>query len=847
MPVRVKLVIALILALGVWSIRLAAHSSPSHSWIRFCVYLAAILLSSGLKVAMPRGDGTLSVNFPFILLGIIQLSPAEALALAALSVFAQCRIRVLKAFTLVQISFNVANTVAATMLAALTFASLVRLHVELAPAISIAAVLYFLANSVPVAFVIGWSKGESPLRLWLREFPWYLPFYLVGGLLAVTADFISIHFGWTTSLLLIPLVYTIFRAYRGQMTMIRDRQLHLEETEALHLRTIEGLAMAIEAKDQGTHDHLLRVRVYVSELGKALGLDELELKALHTASFLHDIGKLAVPEHILNKPGKLTPEEFDKVKIHPVVGADILERVHFPYPVVPIVRSHHEAWDGSGYPDGLKGEEIPIGARILTAVDCFDALACDRPYRKALPLNKVMSMLRERSGTQFDPRVIEILSERHIQLEEQARLQGKSIVPLVPLKTEVTVWRGAAPAAGFQQDNAQTPEQTQDPEQTQNPDTPQIPRPDTHIQSLHLIAAAREEAQAIFEIGQMLGSSLSPSETTSVMSARLRRLIPFTSLALYLKDGDFLTSQFLDGEAARHLSTSPIPLGEGLSGWVGKSGNPILNGNPRVEPNFQTSADTAASPNSALALPLFNLSGDVFGVLTLYSNSADAFSRDHLRILQAIESKFSLSLANALRFSRAEKQNSVDSTTQLPNPSQFFFHLDAELNRANRSGETLGIIVCDLNAFKAVNDQLGYHTGDLLLRSIAQGFRDFCRSYDTVARMGADEFVFLLPGLSPDILPARLEAIESTVSLACRDLDIQASAIHVSVSAGAAFFPADGTTAEELLGTADRRMHLAKRKHYETLAAEASTEAPPTTPKKLPARETRPFEVAAVA
>ncbi len=832
MPVRVKLVIALILSLGAWSIRLAAHSSPTHSWIRFSVYLAAILLSSGLKVAMPRGDGTLSVNFPFILLGIIQLSPAEALALAALSVFAQCRIRVLKAFTLVQISFNVANTVTSTMFAALTFAGMVRLHVELAPALSIAAAIYFLANSIPVAFVIGWSKGEAPLQFWLREFPWYLPFYLVGGLLAVTAHLISIHFGWTTSLLLVPLVYTIYRAYQGQMTMIRNRQQHLEETEALHLRTIEGLAMAIEAKDQGTHDHLLRVRVYVSEIGKALGLDELDLKALHTASFLHDIGKLAVPEHILNKPGKLTPEEFDKIKIHPVVGADILERVRFPYPVVPIVRSHHEAWDGSGYPDGLKGEEIPIAARILTAVDCFDALASDRPYRKALPLDKVMSMLREKAGTQFDPRVIEVLSERHMELEKQARLHKESIVAL---KTEVAVWRGAAPAAGFQQDNAHTPGT---PDQTQSPDTPQGAA-DTHLDSLHLIAAAREEAQAIFEIGQMLGNSLSPSETTSVMSARLRRLIPFTSLALYLKDGDFLTSEFLDGETARHLSTSPIPLGEGLSGWVGQSGKPILNGNPKVEPNFQTGSDTSASPNSALALPLFNLSRDVFGVLTLYSNSADGFSRDHLRILQAIESKFSLSLANALRFSHSEKQNSVDSTTQLPNPSQFFFHLDAELNRSGRSGETLGIIVCDLNAFKAVNDQIGHHTGDLLLRSIAQRFRDSCRAYDTVARMGGDEFVFLLPGLSPDVVPGRLEKIQNAVSQACRDLDIHASGINVSVSAGAAFFPADGTTAEDLLGTADRRMYLSKRKHYETL------EAPPEAPKMLPSRETR--QVAAVA
>ena len=119
---------------------------------------------------------------------------------------------------------------------------------------------------------------------------------------------------------------------------------------------------------------------------------------------LHDIGKLAVPEHIISKPGKLTPEEFEKMKIHPIVGAEILEQVDFPYPVVPIVRAHHEKWDGSGYPDGLAGEDIPIGARILAAVDCLDALASDRQYRKALPLDEAMAKVVAEAGKSFDPR-----------------------------------------------------------------------------------------------------------------------------------------------------------------------------------------------------------------------------------------------------------------------------------------------------------------------------------------------------------------------------------------------------------------------------------------------------------
>ena len=285
------------------------------------------------------------------------------------------------------------------------------------------------------------------LALWRRDFLWFLPFYLVGAILAAVAYLIGITFGWITSLLLIPMVYTIYRTYSSQMEFVRDREQHAKDTEALHLRTIEGLAMAIEAKDQNTHKHLLRVRVYVAELGKLMGLEEPIMQALLIASYLHDIGKLAVPEFIINKPGKLTQEEFEKMKIHPVVGADILERVRFPYPVVPIVRSHHESWDGSGYPDGLKGEAIPIGARLLTAVDCFDALASERPYRKALPLPEAMEFLKARAGIQFDPQIVELLERHYLALEEKAREQ---IGHIEPLKTNFTVVRGAAPGAGFE-------------------------------------------------------------------------------------------------------------------------------------------------------------------------------------------------------------------------------------------------------------------------------------------------------------------------------------------------------------------------------------------------------------
>src|SRR4030095_7309579 len=172
-------------------------------------------------------------------------------------------------------------------------------------------------------------------------------------------------------------------AYRHATGRVAEQLSHLAEVNRLHLSTIEALAHAINAKDGVTHDHIRRVQTRAVELAVQLGVDDpLELKAIEAAALLHDVGKLAIPERILNKPGKLTTTEFERMKSHARIGAQILSEVDFPYPVVPIVRHHHENWDGSGYPDGLHGSEIPLGARILAVVDCFDALTSDLPYTR---------------------------------------------------------------------------------------------------------------------------------------------------------------------------------------------------------------------------------------------------------------------------------------------------------------------------------------------------------------------------------------------------------------------------------------------------------------------------------
>jgi putative nucleotidyltransferase with HDIG domain len=427
---------------------------------------------------------------------------------------------------------------------------------------------------------------------------------------------------------------------------LEDEKRHVEEMASLHLRTIEALALAIEAKDQTTHDHLQRVRVYAVEVAKELGVTPDEMQAVHAAALLHDIGKLAVPEHIISKPGRLTLEEFEKMKIHPVVGAEILQRVRFPYPVVPIVRAHHEKWDGSGYPAGLKGTEIPIGARILSAVDFLDALASDRQYRRALPLNEVMQRLGAESGKSFDPQVVEILKKRYVSLEKMALAQfGGEANPL--LSTDVKVERGLAPAAGFENISVKDGSGHE-------------------ATFLSSIAAARQEAQTLFELSQDLGASLSLVETLSVFSVKLRSLVPYDAIAIYLRRNDELIPEYVNGDNFRLFSSLRIPVGQGLSGWVAHNRKPIINGNPSVEPGYLNDPTKFSTLRSALAIPLEGVSG-VIGVLALYRSDRDAFTSDHLRILLAISSKMALAIENAVKYQQAENSATTDYLTGLPN------------------------------------------------------------------------------------------------------------------------------------------------------------------------------------
>jgi diguanylate cyclase (GGDEF)-like protein/putative nucleotidyltransferase with HDIG domain len=788
-----KLFIGATAALGTMALAAALPHWQCESPLRFAVYLGVAVLTSGLKVVVPGINGSMSVTFLFVLLGSLELSLAETMLLGCAATLTQCFWKMNRPAKPVRVLFNVVS-----MMAPAVYATWSAFHYSLPVlkhdvlSMMLATLVFFLFNTVPIAAVICLTEGGRFSRLWREYYFWTLPLYLAGAALVMLVHLLNRENGWQTSLLVVPIVYWVYRSYRLYIGKLEDEKRHVEEMAALHLRTIEALALAIDAKDHTTHDHLLRVRTYATEIAREMNLPPEEIEALKAAAMLHDIGKLAVPEHIINKPGRLTPEEFEKMRIHPIIGAEILARVKFPYPVVPIVRSHHEKWDGSGHPDGLKGEEIPIGSRILAAVDCLDALASDRQYRRALPLEKAMEHVASLAGKDFDPKVVEILQRRYLELERLARAQtafpGQGTTPM-----DSDPLRDVIPASGFERESNSTSAVGEG-------------------DFLSSIAAARQEAQMLFELTHDLGNSLSLDETLSVVSARLRKLIPYDAIAIWIRDQSVLLPRHVHGDDYRLFSSLEVPLGQGLSGWVVQHSQPILNGNPSVETSYLNDSSLVSRLQSAISVPLQGLTSTI-GALTLYRAAADAFSRDNLRILLAIAPKVALSIENAMKYQQAQDSAATDYLTGLPNARSLFIHLEREISRCQRTNTGLAVLVCDLNGFKGVNDRFGHLEGNRALRLFAQKVKEACREYDYVARMGGDEFVLVVPGLTREAALEKAVRLNECALEVGRQLCGLNEGPSLSLAVGAAFYGKDGTVAEQLLATADRRMYLGKGIH----------------------------------
>lgn len=782
MTERTRLFVWIVTALGAVQILSAAGNWHSSDPKLFLIYLVAAVICSAFQVRGASPTLSISVSLPVILLSIVQLNLVEAVAVGSVAALAQNlwsssgRLRVsqivIGACTLATV-IATANLVYQALLPKWTHSDAMRF--------SVASVALFVANTFPAAIVARMHQTERLGRIWKESYFWLFPYYLVAAAIANALKAASTGISLETALIVLPVLYLAYRYYTIQRSLLEEQKEHAGNMAALHLRAIESLALAVEAKDNlNTRGHLRRVQIYALGVGTALGLSSKELDALHAAALLHDIGKLAVPEHILTKPGKLTPEEFAKMKVHPLVGAEIVEQVQFPYPVAPIVRAHHEKWDGSGYPFGLKGDDIPLGARILSVADCLDALTSNREYRQAIPLNEGVQQIAAEAGKSFDPAIVDVLMLRYRELDQMAleNLDGNAL-----LSKHRKVEKGKAPDAGL--DVWALPSSTHDNRPTD---------------FLSTISSAGREGQLLRELGQELASTLDLTEICDRLEHVLRSMIPAEAMAIFLRQGNVLLLQFASRDHKDAFRSVEPSLGEGLVGWIALNQQAIVNGNPMVEPGFRSEPNKPLK--AALAIPIDGAASQL-GVIALYRSKKDAFSRDDLRILMAAAPNIATALENALKFREMEIQAHSDALTNLPDLYLMMKSLQAELGQVRRSGQSLALAVMKLSGFSSAYQILGEPAANDLLQSVSNSIKSNSRRLDHVARIGEDTFALVLPGINRDDLARKMSKLASLV--ASPDLQVSPQ-LTIQLMTGEALYPDDGDEANLLLTIAKRRM-----------------------------------------
>jgi diguanylate cyclase (GGDEF)-like protein len=758
--------------------------------VLFAALLALSVLVSAFKVSLPltRSGSTMSISYAVDLAALILLGPHEAMLVAVASAWSQCTLWTRTRTRAYQTIFSMAALAITVQLAGLTYAALGGLTGDLGGALTEiarpvvgAAIVYFVSNTLLVATAIALSTDQSVLKLWHNSFLWSTPSYFVGAAVAVGGAWAIMDATFWAALLLAAPLYLTYYSYRVYLGRIDDERRHAAEMADLNLATIEALALAIEANNQTSHPHIRREQVYAASLAAALGMTDSEIQGVKTAALLHDIGKLAVPEHILSKPGPVTPEEFQKIRVHPQIGAQIISGVPFPYPVAPLILSHHERWDGKGYPHGLKGEQIPLGARILAVVDHYDAMTSERPYHKAMTHEAALALLTQESGRALDPHVVSVFIR--ILPDLMSQVAGTETTPArrLSLDDEARGARTGASAAGFKTRTV-----------------------------FDDIAHAHREIYALYELAQSLGTALSVSDTMAVIGSKLSKLVPFTSCALFLMDesADTLHCRFAKGAEADVLMGLTIPTGQGLIGWVARNRRPLINARPTADFEAAGVTNHVTILHSALVLPLV-YNDTLVGTLAVYHEPLDFYTDDHRRLLERVCQQASAVVHNAVMFEQTQQDSLTDQLTGLPNTRFMFLHLQRELARAERMKSEVALLVLDLDEFKQINDTYGHRVGDRALQEVAAVLRGVIRPYDICVRYAGDEFVILLSGCGHDEAERKRIEAQRTVD----EIVFEAHTgrrVPLAISAGVAIYPHDGDTYEALLAGADSRMYRDK-------------------------------------
>ena len=772
------------------------HSFQHPAWFATLLLLSSITSAFKVNLPLARSGSTMSVSYAVDFLSLILLGPAPTMIVGSISAWSQCTFRMTTKNPPYRTLFSMASLVISVQASGAAFHALggvpglasMSLSAMARPLLG-AAGAYFICNTALISTAIALSTHQTLFRVWNENFLWSAPSYFVGAVAAAGVSIVIGTANYWIALLAAPPLFLTYRSYKIYLGRIEDEQRHVQEVSDLHLATIEALALAIDAKDRTGKSHIRRVQVFAAGLAKSIGMTQSEIQGVKTAALLHDIGKLAVPEHILSKPGPLTQEEFQKIRIHPQVGAEIIAGVPFPYPVAPLILSHHERWDGKGYPAGMKGEEIPAGARILAVVDYFDALTSERPYHKAMSDDGAVGLLRQEAGKALDPNLVQKFVENLAALQAEAESTTETVRTLqLPTGTN----EKGRPAVGL------------------------LPEPPNKT-VFDDIALAHREIYALYEIAQAMGTSLGVADTMALISSKLSNLVPFSCCALFLHNEELetLRCRFATGIDAEVIQQISVKSGLGLTGWVARNRRTLVNARPSADLEAAGISATT-SLQSALLCPLvFN--ERFIGTLSVYHIDAGCYTDDHRRLLDRVCEQAAAVIYNSIVFEQTQEDSLTDPLTGLPNTRFMFMHLTRELARAERLKSEVSLLVMDLDHFKEINDNHGHHVGDRALREVAGVLRAAIRPYDICVRYAGDEFIVVLSGCGADEAERKRLELQTAID----DVVFEArpgKRLHLGISIGAAIFPHDGNTYETLLATADSRMYRDKSKRKRATA-----------------------------
>lgn len=580
------------------------------------------------------------------------------------------------------------------------------------------------------------------------------------------------HFGIEFGLVLLPIAIAANVAYKIHVRSLEQKTKEITEASRVHLATVEALATAIDARDQVGVGHVRRTQIYAVGIGNLMNLSESEIDALRTGALLHDIGKLAVPDHILNKPGRLTQAEMEKTKIHSSVGASILEKVGFTSPVIPTVKYHHEFWDGSGYPEGLRGSQIPLTARILSVADAFDTLRGARPYRPAISRDDACNFLRAGSGEQFDPKIVDLLVRHLHEFEEEIESQG------LAYETE----------------------------------SDEVKLDDSDSSFVEQIKRANREVFTLYSLARDFGAALTLDQTLSLFTNKVGEFVPYDGCAVYLLDetDEFATVVHTAGPRGSFLKGRRVRVGEGATGYALKKHKSVENVDPALDFAF-TLADEPLEFKTMVSRPLV-ADDKVIGAISLYSAELSQYQDEHLRLLETVSRIAADAIAKSKQHAETASHAMTDPITGLPNARCLQNEFEKEVKRSVRNDSSFQVLMLDLDGFKAVNDSYGHKIGDRMLTALGGVIRDQLREYDFLARYAGDEYVALIPETDSEgvqELCRRIEIAVSTFGIEVSESEIA----RVGVSIGTASYPNQGESFDQLIISADKAMYAAKATH----------------------------------